>query len=145
MHTLVSVLWCSLCFQRYPFKNIFIYNRLLCCNQTCYCVGVVSVTPTSCYVTSAPRYQRRSSMYIRGLIPRNSTELVEPVPIATVPCLDFHISLTDCFSLIELIQFCVLFFSSVFWFRFLMTSYSRTMVWPDTYIEIPSGLGCLIF
>ena len=23
MHTLVSVLWCSLCFQRIPFKNIF--------------------------------------------------------------------------------------------------------------------------
>ena len=23
MHTLVSVFWCSLCFQRIPFKNIF--------------------------------------------------------------------------------------------------------------------------
>ena len=23
MHTLVSVLWCSLCFQRIPFKNTF--------------------------------------------------------------------------------------------------------------------------
>ena len=23
MHTLVSVLWCILCFQRIPFKNIF--------------------------------------------------------------------------------------------------------------------------
>ena len=23
MHTLVSVLWCSLCFKRIPFKNIF--------------------------------------------------------------------------------------------------------------------------
>ena len=26
MHTLVSVLWCSLCFQRYPFKNIFDFS-----------------------------------------------------------------------------------------------------------------------
>ena len=46
-------------------KNInFIYNRLFCCNHTCYCVGIVSVT-------SASRYQSRSSMCIRGLIPRN--------------------------------------------------------------------------
>ena len=57
-------------------KNIkFIYNRLFCCNNICYCVGMVSVT-------SASRYQSRSSMYIRGLIPRNSTELAEAVPIA---------------------------------------------------------------
>ena len=53
-------------------KNInFTYNRLFCCNQTCYCVGMVSVTPVSHYVTSASRYQSRSSMYIRSLIPCN--------------------------------------------------------------------------
>ena len=34
------------------------------CNQTCYCVG-------SFFVTSTSRYQSRSSMYFRGLIPRN--------------------------------------------------------------------------
>ena len=38
-------------------------------------VGMVSVT-------SASRYQSRSLMYIQGLIPRNSTELAEAVPIA---------------------------------------------------------------
>ena len=46
-------------------KNIkFIYNRLFCCNHTCYGVGMVYMTPASPYVTSASRYQRRSSMYI---------------------------------------------------------------------------------
>ena len=60
-------------------KNInFIYNRLFCCNRTCYCVNMVSVTSSSRYtcVTSAsryyPRYQSRSSMYIRSLIPRTN-------------------------------------------------------------------------
>ena len=63
-------------------KNInFIYNCLFCCNHTCYCIGMVSVTSASSYVTSASRYQSRSSMYIRGLFPRNSTELAEVVPI----------------------------------------------------------------
>ena len=33
------------------------------------------------YVTSASRYQSRSSMHIRALIPRDSTELAEAVPI----------------------------------------------------------------
>ena len=47
----------------------------------CYCVGMVSVTSASRYVTSASRNQRSSSMYIRGLIPRNSMELAEAVPI----------------------------------------------------------------
>ena len=32
-------------------------------------------------LTSASRYQSKSSMYIRGLIPRNSMELAEAVPI----------------------------------------------------------------
>ena len=40
----------------------------------------------SCYITSArhyhPSYKIRSSMYIRGLIPRNFAELAEAVPIA---------------------------------------------------------------
>ena len=43
--------------------------------------GMVSVTSASSYVTSAPRYQSRSSTYIRGLVSRNSTELAEAVPI----------------------------------------------------------------
>ena len=46
---------------------------------------MVSVTSTSRYITSAsryhPRYQSRSSMYIRSLIPRNFAELAEAVPI----------------------------------------------------------------
>ena len=52
-----------------------IYNRLFCCNHTCYCVNMVFVTSASRYITSASRYhqryQSRSLMYIRGLIPRN--------------------------------------------------------------------------
>ena len=47
---------------------------------------MVSVTSASRYIASASRYhthyQSRSSMYIRGLIPRNSAELAEAVPIA---------------------------------------------------------------
>ena len=46
---------------------------------------MVSVTSASRYITSVsryyPRYQSRSSMYIRGLIPRNVKELAEAVPI----------------------------------------------------------------
>ena len=46
---------------------------------------MVSVTSVSCYIMSAsrylPHYQSRSSMYIRGLIPRNFVELAEAVPI----------------------------------------------------------------
>ena len=46
---------------------------------------MVSVTSASRYITSAthyhPRYQSRSSMYIRGLIPRNFAELAETVQI----------------------------------------------------------------
>ena len=48
-----------------------IYNRLLCCYHTCNCVGMVSGTSAPRYVTSASRYPKRSSMYNRGLIPRN--------------------------------------------------------------------------
>ena len=61
-----------------------IYNRLVCCNQSCYCVGMVSVTSASRYITSASRYQSRLSIYIGGLIQRNSMELAEAVPIACV-------------------------------------------------------------
>ena len=50
---------------------------------------MVSVASASRYITSAsryyPRYQRRSSMYIRGLIPRNFAKLAEAVPIAFNP------------------------------------------------------------
>ena len=60
-------------------------SRLFCCNHTCYCVNTISVTPASRYIPSAsryhPRYQRRSSMYIRGLMPRNFTEIAEAILI----------------------------------------------------------------
>ena len=46
---------------------------------------MVSVTSASRYITSVsryhPRYQSRSSIYIRGLISRNFAELAEAVPI----------------------------------------------------------------
>ena len=61
-------------------KNInFIFNRLFCCNYTCHCVRMVYVTSASRDVASASRYQRRSLMYIRGLIPQNSMELAKAV------------------------------------------------------------------
>ena len=48
---------------------------------------MVSVMSASRYRTSAsryhPRYQSRSSMYIRGLIARNFVELAEAVSIVT--------------------------------------------------------------
>ena len=60
-------------------------SHLFCCNHTCYCVNMVSVTPLSRYIRSAtyfhPRYQSRSSMYIRCLILLNFAELAEAVPI----------------------------------------------------------------
>ena len=65
------------------------YNCFFCCDHTCYCGNMISVTSASFYLTSASRYlprcQSRSLMYIRGLIPRNFAELAETVPIvATV-------------------------------------------------------------
>ena len=42
---------------------------------------MAAVILASRYVTSASRYQSRSSMYTRGLIPRNSTTLAKAVPI----------------------------------------------------------------
>ena len=60
-------------------------SSLFCCNHTCYCVSMVSVTSASRYITSASRYhprnQSRSSMYIHGLIPWNLAELAKAVPI----------------------------------------------------------------
>ena len=70
---------------RYFIEKKTSYNRLFCSSHTCYCVYMVSVTPASRYITSAsryhPRYQSRSSMYIRGLIPRNFAELAAAVSI----------------------------------------------------------------
>ena len=57
--------------EKKPTHINFIYNRLFCCNYTCHCADMVSVTPASRYVTSASRYQSRSSTYIRGLSSRN--------------------------------------------------------------------------
>ena len=73
---------------KYHYSNIllkkkhinFIYNCLFCCNYTCYCVGMVSLTPASRYVTSAS-HQSRSSVYMGGLIPRNSKTLAGAVLI----------------------------------------------------------------
>ena len=77
---------------KYRFSDILLkkhklhLSRLFCCNHTCYCVNMVSVTSVSRYITSLsryhPRYQSRSSMYIRGLIPQNFAELAKLVPIA---------------------------------------------------------------
>ena len=39
-----------------------------------------------------PRYQSRSSMYIRGLIPRNFAEFAEAVPIAISAVLEIILS-----------------------------------------------------
>ena len=42
------------------------------------------MTSASRYLPSTSRYQNRSSMYIQGLIPRNSMELAEAVPIGVI-------------------------------------------------------------
>ena len=66
-------------------KYMYFKKTFVCCNYTCYCLNVVSVTSVSRYKPSVsryyPRYQRRSSVYIRGLIPRNFAELAHVVPI----------------------------------------------------------------
>ena len=65
---------------RYFFEKHKIHlSRWFCCIRTCNCVNIVSVTSAS---RSHPRHQIRSSMYSRGLIPRNFAELAEAVPIA---------------------------------------------------------------
>ena len=68
------------------------YNSLFCCNHTWNSVNMVSLTPVSRYITSAslyhPRYQSRSSMYIRRcLILRDFAKLAEVVPIAGIKLL----------------------------------------------------------
>ena len=40
MHTLISILWCILCFQRIPFKNIFNFTTA----GDCDCVAAVERT-----------------------------------------------------------------------------------------------------
>ena len=64
-------------------------SDLFCFIHPCYCVNIVHVTSALRYKTLAsryhPRYQSRSSMYIRGLIPRNFAELAEAVPIDCKP------------------------------------------------------------
>ena len=69
-------------------------SPLFCCNHTCNCVNMVSVTSASRYITTAsryyPRYQSRPLMYIRGLVPWNNTELAEAVPIVTM-CVNFRL------------------------------------------------------
>ena len=52
---------------------------------------MVAVTSASSFVAGASRYQSRSSMYIRGLIQRNSTEAAEIVPIGLVCAFLGHI------------------------------------------------------
>ena len=71
-------------------KPIKFIKAIFLCNHTksCHCVNLVSVTSASRYITSPSRYhprcQSRSSIYIRGLITRNSAESVEVVPIAII-------------------------------------------------------------
>ena len=81
--------------MKYRFSDILLkkhkrhLRRLFCCNHTCYCVNMVSVTSASRCIMSAsryhPRYQSKSAMYIHGLIPRNFTEFAEVVSIVVTP------------------------------------------------------------
>ena len=66
---------------------------------------MASVTSTSRYIFPAsryhPRYQSRSSMYIRGLIPRNFAELAEAVPIVFSALAASHL---DTFRLVSIVR-----------------------------------------
>ena len=76
---------------KYRYSNILLKKKTTSFITVCFaaiiccCVNMVSVTSASRYIASAslyfPRYQRRSSMYIRGLIPGNFAELAAEVPI----------------------------------------------------------------
>ena len=74
---------------KYRYSDILLKKTFtsLCCNHTCYCANMVSVTSAARYITPAshyiyhPRYQSRSMMYIRGLILRKFANLAEAVPI----------------------------------------------------------------
>ena len=65
-------------FNKISLNINFIYMIIpFCCNHTCYCVRMVSVTSASRYITSASRYQSRSF----DVHPRSDfTELAEAVP-----------------------------------------------------------------
>ena len=52
----------------------FIYNRLFCCNHTCYCVNMVSVTSASLHIMSVSRYYPRPRCTPVALIPQNLAE-----------------------------------------------------------------------
>ena len=104
--------------------------RLFCCNHTCYCVNMVSVTSASRYITSAsiyhPHYQNRTSMYIRGLIPHYFAEFTGAVPIALGNSLALHYAyLLHCYALCVDPSFCHLnnsqSFCRVFQFRTIFT------------------------
>ena len=77
-------------FMFFEKKHKLHLSHTFCCNHTCYCVKMVSVTSALRYITSAlryhPLYQSRSSMYIPGLIAWNFTELAETVQIADKTC-----------------------------------------------------------
>ena len=68
-------------------KHKLHFSSLFCCNHTCYCVNVVSVTSASHFITSAshyhPRYQRDPRCY--HVHPWSDStifaELAEAVPI----------------------------------------------------------------
>ena len=66
-------------------KHKLLISPFVLLQYTSYYVNMVSVTSAARYITSAssyhPRYQSKSSMYIRCLIPRNLAELVEAVSI----------------------------------------------------------------
>ena len=71
---------------KYRYDDILLKKKtFVLLHHICYCVNMGSVTSASRYITSAsryhPRYQIRSSMDIRGLIPQNFAELAETVPI----------------------------------------------------------------
>ena len=51
---------------------------------------MVSVTSASRYVTSQSRYQSRTSMYIRGLIPRNWPRQFRSVVTNLMYCCNIH-------------------------------------------------------
>ena len=65
---------------------------------------MASVTSASRYITSVPRYhpryQSRTSMYIRGLIPRNFAELAKAVLIGATREL-FHLYLVGVLLLLQ--------------------------------------------
>ena len=71
-------------------KHKLHFSRFFCCNYTCYCVNMVSVVSASRYHL---RYQKRSSIHICGLIPRNFGEFAEAVPIECSPCVTLCLGL----------------------------------------------------